>query len=118
MDQVTYERRSYIVKLIIAVCSTLTFLTLLTVTIVVVPKAVNLMNTAQRTLDNIETVSEELKALELADAVKNIEENTAQAMTDVSEAMKKINDLDMASLNDSIRDLKESTEQFSNLLRQ
>ena len=91
---------------------------MLTVTIVVVPKAVNLMNTAQRTLDNIETVSEELKALELAEAVKNIEENTAQAMTDVSEAMKKINDLDMASLNDSIRDLKESTEQFSNLLRQ
>ena len=81
----------------------------------VVPKAVRLMNTAQRTLDNIETVSEDLKALELAEAVKNIEDDTAQAMSDVSNAMDQIEKLDVESLNQSIQELKISTEELSNL---
>ncbi len=65
----------------------LTFLVLLIVTIAVVPKTVNLMNTAQSTLDNMETVSEELMSLELAETVKNIDENTARTMQDVSDSM-------------------------------
>jgi hypothetical protein len=109
-------KKSYYLKLIIAVCSVLTFLTLLVVAIIVVPKAVNLMNTAQRTLDNIEDVSENLKALELAETLKSIDDSTAQAMSDVSGAMDMINELDITSLNQSIQELKESTERFSNLL--
>ena len=111
-----YEKRGYITRLVIAACSVLTFLTLLIVVIIVVPKAVNLMNTAQRTLDNIEDVSENLKALELAETVKSIDDSTVQAMGDVSEAMDRINELDIASLNESIQELKESTERFSNIL--
>ena len=111
-----YEKRGYITRLVITACSVLTFLTLLIVMIIVVPKAVNLMNTAQRTLDNIEDVSENLKALELADTIKSINNNTALAMGDVSEAMNRIDELDIASLNESIKELKESTERFSNLL--
>ncbi|MCR5739246.1 MAG: hypothetical protein K6G43_05465 [Lachnospiraceae bacterium] len=111
-----YEKRGYITRLVIAACSVLTFLTLLIVVIIVVPKAVNLMNTAQRTLDNIEDVSENLKALELAETVKSIDDSTVQAMGDVSEAMDRINELDIASLNESIQELKESTERFSSIL--
>jgi len=111
-----YEKRGYITRLVIAACSVLTFLTLLIVVIIVVPKAVNLMNTAQRTLDNIEDVSENLKALELAETIKSIDDSTAQAMGDVSEAMNRIDELDIASLNESIKELRESTERFSNLL--
>ena len=111
-----YEKAGYYLKLIIAACSVMTFLTLFISVLIVVPKAVNLMNTAQRTLDNIEDVSENLKALELADTVKSINNNTALAMGDVSEAMNRIDELDIASLNESIKELKESTERFSNLL--
>ena len=109
-------KKDFILKLIIVVCSVLTFLTVLTVAIIIVPKAVDLMNTAQRALDNIEDVSENLKALELAEMVKNIDDSTAQAMSDVSEAMDRINELDITSLNESVQELKESTERFSNLL--
>lgn len=110
-----YEKAGFILRLIVAVCSLLTFLTILIVAIVVVPKAVNLINTAQRTLDNMETVSEDLKALELAEAIKNIEDDTAQAMSDVSSAMDQIEKLDIDSLNQSIQELKDSTEEFSSL---
>ncbi len=109
------EKRDFILKLIIAVCSALTFLVIMVVAIVVVPKAVNLMNTAQRTLDNLETVSEDLKALELAEAIKNIEDDTARAMADVSDAMDQIEKLDVETLNQSIQELKQSTEELSNL---
>ena len=109
------EKRDFILKLIIAVCSALTFLVIMVVAIVVVPKAVNLMNTAQRTLDNLETVSEDLKALELAEAIKNIEDDTARAMSDVSDAMDQVEKLDVETLNRSIQELKQSTEELSNL---
>ena len=106
------EKRDYILKLIIATASVLTFLVILIVAVIVVPKAVNLMNTAQRTLDNMEDVSEELKALELAEAIKIIEDNTSQAMSDVSGAMDQLEKLDVETLNQSIIELKESTEKL------
>lgn len=111
-----YEKAGYYLKLIIAACSVMTFLTLFISVLIVVPKAVNLINAAQRTLDNIEDVSENLKALELAETIKSIDDSTAQAMGDVSEAMNRIDELDIASLNESIKELKESTEKFSSLL--
>ena len=109
------EKRDFLLKLIIAICSVLSFLVILIVAVVIVPKAVRLMNTAQRTLDNIESVSEDLKALELAEAVKSIEDNTAQAMSDVSGAMDQVEKLDVETLNQSIQELKESTEKFSRI---
>ncbi len=109
------EKRDFILKLIIAISSTMTFIVILTAVIILVPKVVRLMNTAQRTIDNMETVSEELKALELAEAIKTIEDDTAQAMSDVSGAMEQIEKLDVQTLNESIQELKESTEKFSNL---
>ena len=109
------EKTAYYARLVIAGCSVLTFLTLLIVVLMVVPRVMNLMNTAQKTLDNLETVSEELKALELAEAIKSIEDNTARAMEDVSSAMDQINSLDVDTLNQSIQELKESTEKFSSL---
>ena len=111
------EKRDFILKLIIATASVLTFLVILIVAVVVVPKAVNLMNTAQRTLDNMEDVSEELKALELAEAIKVIEDNTSQAMSDVSSAMDQVEKLDVDTLNQSIQELKDSTEKLSNLFK-
>ena len=102
-------------RLVIAVCSALTFLVMVISAIIIVPRAVRLMDTAQRTLNNIESVSEDLKALDFAETIKSVDENTAQAMADVSEAMKKLNDLDIDSLNQSINELKESTEKFSSL---
>ena len=110
------EKIANYARLVIAGCSVLIFLTLLIVVLIVVPRALNLMNTAQSTLDNLETVSEDLKALELAEAIKSIEDNTAQAMEDVSGAMDQINSLDVDTLNQSIQELRESTEKFSGLL--
>ena len=110
-----YSKGTYFFTMIMAGCSALTFLVLLIVALVVVPKAVRLMNTAQITLDNMETVSEELMSLELAETVKNIDDNTARAMQDVSDSMKQLEGLDIDTLNQSIVELKESTEKFNNL---
>ena len=104
-------------RLVIAVCSVLMFLVVLISAIIIVPRAVRLMNTAQRTLNNIESVSEDLKALDFAETIRSVDENTAQAMSDVSEAMNKLDQLDIGSLNQSIDELKESTEKFSMLFK-
>lgn len=105
--------------MITSVCSVAMFLILLIVAVAVVPKAIKLMGTAQTAVENIEEVSNELSekvmALELADTIKNIEETTTQAMTDVSESMEKIQSLDVDTLNESIQDLKKTTDAFKKL---
>ena len=112
-----YTKGTYFFTMIMAGCSALTFLVLLIVAIVVVSKVVRLMNTAQSTLDNMETVSEELMSLELSETVKNIDDNTARAMQDVSDSMEQIQNLDIETLNESIKELRESAESFRKLFQ-
>ena len=105
--------------MITAVCSVAMFLILLIVAVAVVPKTLKLMGTAQVAVENIEKVSNDLSekvmALELADAIKNIEDSTTQAMSDVSDSMEKIESLDVDTLNESIQDLKKTTDAFKKL---
>ncbi len=110
-----YSKGTYYFTMIIAGCSLLTFLVLFICALVVVPKAVRLIGTAQTTLDNMQEVSEQLTTLKLSETIQSIDESTANAMSDVSEAMNQINSLDVDSLNESIRDLKESVENFNKL---
>ena len=63
----------------------------------------------------MQEVSEQLTTLKLSETIQSIDENTAQAMSDVSEAMDQINSLDVESLNASIKDLQESDENLNNL---
>ena len=55
-----HDKLNFYFSLVTAICTAGMFLVLLIVAIILVPKAVNLMNTAQTTLDNMETLSEHL----------------------------------------------------------
>ena len=110
-----YSKGTYYFTMIIAIASALTFFVILICAIVIVPKAVNLIGTAQTTLDNMQTVSENLMDLKLSDSIQNIDDNTSRAMQDVSDSMEKIESLDVESLNQAIRDLSESVENLNSL---
>ena len=114
-DNSKYVKWTSIFTMIIAGCSVLTFLVILIVALVVVPKAVRLMGTAQTTLDNMEEVSEQLTALKLSETIQSIDENTARAMQDVSDSMEQIQALDVESLNASIEGLQESVDNLNSL---
>lgn len=110
-----YGKLTCLFTMVIAGCSVLTFLVVFICALVVVPKAVKLMGTAQTTLDNMEEVSEQLTALKLSETIQSIDDNTARAMSDVSESMEQIQALDVDSLNQSILELKESVENLNSL---
>ena len=114
-ENTKYTKGTYFFTMIIAGCSVLTFLILLICALVIVPKAVRLIGTAHTTLDNMQEVSEQLTTLKLSETIQSIDESTASAMSDVSEAMEKINSLDVDALNESIEGLKESVENLNNL---
>lgn len=61
----------------------------------------------------MQEVSEQLTTLKLSETIQSIDENTAQAMSDVSGAMDQINSLDVEALNESIKDLQESVENLN-----
>ncbi len=110
-----YSKGTYYFTMIIAGCSLLTFLVLFICALVVVPKAVRLIGTAQSTLDNMQEVSEQLTSLKLSETIQSIDDNTARAMQDVSESMDQIQSLDVEALNESIEQLKESVENLNSL---
>ena len=114
-NSVKSSKCTYYFTMIIAGCSLLTFLVVLICALVVVPKAVRLMSTAQSTLDNMEEVSEQLTTLKLSETIQNIDDNTARAMQDVSDSMDRIQSLDVEGLNESIEGLKESVDNLNNL---
>ncbi len=110
-----YSKRTYYLTMIIAGCSVFTFLVLLICALVVVPKAVRLIGTAQTTLENMEEVSEKLTTLQLSETIQSIDDSTARAMQDVSDSMEQIQALDVEALNESIEALKESVENLNRL---
>ena len=110
-----YSKGTYYFTMIIAGCSLLTFLVLFICALVVVPRAVRLIGTAQSTLDNMQEVSEELSSLKLSETIQSIDDNTARAMQDVSESMDQIQSLDVEALNESIEGLQESVENLNEL---
>lgn len=112
-----YSKGTYYFTMIIAGCSALTFLVLLICALVVVPKAVKLIGTAQTTLENMEDVSEKLTTLKLSETIQSIDDSTARAMQDVSDSMEQIQALDVEALNESIEALKESVDNLNNLFK-
>jgi len=114
-DSDKYGKRTYYLAMIIAGCSLFTFLVLLICALVVVPKAVKLIDTAQTTLENMEEVSEKLTTLKLSETIQSIDDSTARAMQDVSDSMEQIQALDVEALNESIEELKESVENLNKL---
>jgi len=110
-----YSKGTYYFTMIMAGCSVLTFLVLLICALVIVPKAVRLIGTAQTTLENMEEVSEKLTTLQLSETIQSIDDSTARAMQDVSDSMEQIQTLDIEALNESIEALKESVESLNRL---
>ena len=110
-----YSKGTYYFTMIIAIASALTFLVVLICALVIVPKAINLIGTAQTTLDNMQTVSENLKELQLSETIQSIDDNTSRAMQDVSDSMEKIESLNVESLNQAIMDLSRSVENLNSL---
>ena len=109
------EKLTFIFSAVTACCTALICLVLLVSALIVVPKAVKLIGTAQTAVENINEVTEQLTNLKLEEAIKNIEDSTTQAMSDVSDSMEKIQTLDIESLNESIGDLKKTTDAFKKL---
>lgn len=112
-----HSKGIYYFTMIIACASIFTFLVLLICVLVVVPKAVKLMGTAQTTLENMEEVSEKLTTLKLSETIQSIDDSTARAMQDVSDSMEQIQALDVEALNESIEELKESVENLNKLFK-
>ncbi len=112
-----YTKRTCYLTMIIAGCSLFTFLVLFICALIVVPKAVKLIGTAQTTLENMEEVSEKLTTLKLSETIQSIDDSTARAMQDVSDSMEQIQALDVEVLNESIEALKESVDNLNKLFR-
>ena len=72
---------------------------------------------AESVLINLETVTAELKKLDMVAMVKNINTLVATSQTGVEEALASIQNIDFDTLNQAIEDLAAVVEPMANLLK-
>lgn len=72
---------------------------------------------AETVMNNMETVTQELADADLGTMVKNVNALAAESQTVVSEAMKKLDTIDIDTLNKAIKDLSDVVEPLAKIPR-
>lgn len=106
--QVRYARLQCLFALLAAVCCAAMLFSVLSV----VPQIQQIAGQiqalgaqAESVLTNLESVTNELAEVDLASMVTNVDSLVSDSQTGVKQALDKINELDIASLNQAIADL-------------
>ena len=106
--QVRYARLQCLFALLAAVCCAAMLFSVLSVVPQIRTIAVQLRDLgtqAETVLNNLEAVTSELAAVDLESMVFNVDSLVTDSQAGVKQALDKINELDIASLNQAIDDL-------------
>ena len=107
-QQVRYARLQCFFAILAAVCCCAMLLAVLSVIPQVQQIALQLQNLgsqAETVLNNLEAVTTDLAQADLGTMVSNVDTLVSDSQEGIAQALKKINELDIASLNQAIADL-------------
>ena len=112
--QEKYARKQYRMSQITAVASLISLLLVFYTCSVIIPKE-------NVTYENMELIMEDLKIItsELAEAdinqmIEDVDKLAVESQKNISDAMKKVNDIDIEGLNTAIKNLSDVVEPFAN----
>ena len=109
--QARYGLLQCIFSLISVVCC----VALLLLVISAVPQFQSMAQQAETVLSNLETVSNELAAVDLAGMVDDVDTLVSDSQTALTEALIKLNSIDLDSLNKAINNLSDVIEPLAKL---
>lgn len=89
-----------------AICTVLLLLVIAAAGVLLVPRALKLMDETEVLVQDLQQVTEELTAADLPGAVNNLNQLAIESQAGVTQAMEKLNGVDMETLNQSIQDLQ------------
>ena len=126
-QQALYAKKTYKMAVIAAVCCLVAVVSILVAAVIVAPKFNRLYREAETSLKNITEISQQLAdadldklVLEVEGLVNNTQDDLGiamdaidQAMVGMDTAMKKVEEIDVKSLNSAIKNLSDTVEPFA-----
>ena len=110
-----YQKLSFVFSVISACCTAVVMVVVLIAAFKLFPMVDDIYTSAMVSLENLETLTEELKEADLAGTVSDLNGLTKQAAGDLTDAMKKLNSIDVEKLNQAIANLNATVEPLAKL---
>ena len=98
------------IQLIFTLVMTAAFITMLVYVIKTATSVNDITQELKHTVDNVNTISDELAAADLEETVKNINNLAITSQEKLTEAAEKINKIDIDELNSAIKNLSDTVE--------
>ena len=113
--QLKYQKLSFMMSTLSAVFMLAVLVIVIILANYIVPKVDTIYNRSLTSLKNMETITQELNEAHLGETVRNINNLTLNATGDLSQAMEKLNSIDLETLNDSIQSLHNIIEPLAKM---
>ena len=113
--QLKYQKLSFMMSTLSAVFMLAVLVIVIILANYIVPKVDTIYNRSLTSLKNMETITQELNEAHLGETVRNINNLTLNATGDLSQAMEKLNSIDLETLNDSIQSLHDIIEPLAKM---
>lgn len=111
MEQLEYQKKLYRMMQVTAVCSVISLLIVAVIGIWIVTEFREVYESLTRIIENLEHITNDLNRINIPELAKNID----SIVTDSGTALKRINEIDIDSLNASIKALKDAVEPIARL---
>lgn len=113
--QEKYARRQYRMSQLTAISSIAILCVVLYTASTLIPKINSLFQDIQVSVNNIQTISQELADADLPGMIDNVDSLVSTGETSIQTAVDKLNSIDFDSLNTAIRDLSNVVRPLSRL---
>ena len=108
--QLKYQKLSFLMALFSCLFTAVMLVILIIVIQAIMPKVDTIYNSTMVSLNNLETLTEDLKTADLSGTVGNINTLTVQATGDLGTTMEKLNGIDLEGLNEAIKNLNDTVK--------
>ena len=119
--QLKYQKLAFVMSLITMLMVGAIMIVIVSAVLYVKPMITDVYDSTMKSLDNLETLTDDLnaqmKAADLEGTVRNVNELTVQATGDLSAAMDRLNSIDFETLNKAIKNLNDTVEPLARLFR-
>lgn len=113
--QLKYQKLAFLMSTLSAIFMLAVLIIVIYLANYVIPKVDTIYNRSLTSLKNMETITEELNEAHLGETVRNINNLTLNATGDLSQAMEKLNSIDLETLNASIQNLHNIIEPLAKM---
>ena len=112
--QEKYARKQYRMSQITAVASLISLLLVFYTCSVIIPKVTVTYENMELIMEDLKIITSELAEADINQMIEDVDKLAVESQKNISDAMKKVNDIDIEGLNTAIKNLSDVVEPFAN----